>query len=178
MSLYNDRVTCRQNADGTWTVRVTRRFYEGFLASRYRDETRTYRSDKQPDDATQAWNEAIRRERRKNPSQRDLAKRQALTQGLLSQPCEDCGAEPGASCDLSKAQTEALLLDRANHIIAHVTRAAAAIVAGAVQRHVVIAQLDGAPVPTALQAAHRAGSRRPGSWQRFLFGPGKPPGDA
>ncbi len=79
MSLYNDRMRCRQNADGSWTVRVTRRFAAGFLGLRYRDETRTYTCEKPPQTAREAWDEAMRRARR--PSRRDLARRRALIEG-------------------------------------------------------------------------------------------------
>src|SRR6266567_5074691 len=54
-----DRMTCRQNANGTYTVRVTRRFVTQFGLG-YRDETVTYVAETPPSSPGAAWRESQR----------------------------------------------------------------------------------------------------------------------
>jgi len=57
-----DRMTCRQNANGTYTVRVTRRFVTQFGLG-YLDETFTYVAETPPSSPGAAWREGQRRTR-------------------------------------------------------------------------------------------------------------------
>ncbi len=155
-----DRYTARQNADGTWTVRVTRRYLAGFLG--YRDETRTYVTARRPSSPGAAWAEAerIAREAERRYSPRALRKRGKLTAGLLSVPCTECGAVPGDGCDPDNPVfTEMIRLDKSPPLVIHTGRMADAITAGKVKRALVLAQFDGPPPAAVANSKPRPASR-------------------
>jgi hypothetical protein len=105
------------------------------------DETSEYECKSPPRTAEEAWDEAMRRDR---PWRR--RKRRALLEGMLSQECPDCGAASATSCDYnSDPDWELLRVNRDPLIVAHTTRVAAAIKAGAVDRAWVLAQFDETP---------------------------------
>jgi hypothetical protein len=148
-----DRYTARQSADGTWTVRVTRRYLAGLG---YRDETRTYVTANRPASPGAAWAEAerIARQHERRCGRRAMRKRRELTVGLVSVPCPECGARPGKGCDYDHLPArEMIRLEKDPLLVVHTTRMADAVTAGKVNRAQVLAQFDGPP--SAALGVHR-----------------------
>jgi hypothetical protein len=87
-----------------------------------------------------------------------------LIAGVLSVPCELCGAPPGCGCDsVSPVFAEMVRLAKSPPLVVHTGRMASAITAGAVSRHAVVAQFQGNPPPAAVAAAMAAARPRPTS---------------
>lgn len=87
-----------------------------------------------------------------------------LIAGVLSVPCELCGAPPGCGCDsVSPVFAEMVRLAKSPPLVVHTGRMASAITAGAVSRHAVVAQFQGNPLPAAVAAAVAAARPRPTS---------------
>jgi hypothetical protein len=84
-----------------------------------------------------------------------------LIAGVLSVPCELCGAPPGCGC--GPVFAEMVRLAKSPPLVVHTGRMASAIAAGAVSRHAVVAQFQGNPLPAAVAAVVAAARPRPAS---------------
>jgi len=96
-----------------------------------------------------------------------------LIAGVLSRPCHECAAPPGCGCDpANPVFTEMIRMAKSPPLMVHTRRMADAITAGAVNRHAIVAQFQGNPLPVAVARAVAATRRRPASRLHGRVSPG------